>query len=146
MDATSGAPPASGPPAAVAVSRPSLPRLDAAVTTTAAAVLLLLLAFVVWPVLRVLGSSVAGPAGPTLAHYAEFFGSWRLLRILVNSLHVSLVSTVITVGVGLVLAYAVTRTDIPGKRFVSLMSLVPLISPPFLVSLAFILLLGGTAW
>jgi len=36
----------------------------------------------------------------------------------------------------------VTRTDIPGKRFVSLMSLVPLISPPFLVSLAFILLFG----
>jgi iron(III) transport system permease protein len=52
------------------------------------------------------------------------------------------VSTVITVTLALVLAYAVTRTDIPGKRFVSLMSLLPLISPPFLVSLAFILLLG----
>src|SRR5439155_764220 len=45
-------------------------------------------------------------------------------------------------SVALVLAYAVTRTDIPGKRFVSLMSLLPLISPPFLVSLAFILLFG----
>jgi len=126
----------------VAVSRPSRQRLDAAVATTAAAVLLLLLAFVVWPVLRVLGASVAGPAGSTLAHYAEFFGSWRLLRILVNSLEVALVSTVITVGLALLLAYAVTRTDIPGKRFVSLMSLLPLISPPFLVSLAFILLFG----
>jgi len=126
----------------VAVSRPSRQRLDAAVATTAAVVLLLLLAFVVWPVLRVLGASVAGPAGSTLAHYAEFFGSWRLLRILVNSLEVALVSTVITVGLALLLAYAVTRTDIPGKRFVSLMSLLPLISPPFLVSLAFILLFG----
>ena len=142
MDVTSGAPPVPAPPAAVTVARPSLRKLDAAVATTAAAVLLLLLLFVVWPVLRVLGASVAGPAGPTLAHYAEFFGSWRLLRILVNSLEVSLVSTVITVGVALVLAYGVTRTDIPGKRFVSLMSLVPLISPPFLVSLAFILLFG----
>src|SRR5262249_11312020 len=45
-------------------------------------------------------------------------------------------------GLALVLAYAVTRTTIPGKRFISLMSLLPLISPPFLVSLAFILLLG----
>jgi iron(III) transport system permease protein len=126
----------------VAVSRPSRQRLDAAVATTAAIVLLLLLAFVVWPVLRVLGASVAGPAGSTLAHYADFFGSWRLLRILVNSLEVALVSTVITVGLALLLAYAVTRTDIPGKRFVSLMSLLPLISPPFLVSLAFILLFG----
>jgi iron(III) transport system permease protein len=143
MDATSGAPRSSlGPPAVVAVSRPSRQRLDAAVATTAAVVLLLLLAFVVWPVLRVLGASVAGPAGSTLAHYADFFGSWRLLRILVNSLEVALVSTVITVGLALLLAYAVTRTDIPGKRFVSLMSLLPLISPPFLVSLAFILLFG----
>src|SRR5439155_14198084 len=55
---------------------------------------------------------------------------------------VSAVSTLITVAVALVLAYAVTRTTVPGKRFVSLMSLLPLISPPFLVSLAFILLFG----
>ena len=109
---------------------------------TVAAILLLLLAFVLWPVLRVLATSLAGPAGLTLANYAEFFSSWRLLRILVNSLVVSTVSTVITVAVALVLAYSVTRTDIPGKRFVSLMSLLPLISPPFLVSLAFILLFG----
>jgi iron(III) transport system permease protein len=109
---------------------------------TAAAILLLLLAFVVWPILRVLATSLSGPGGLTLANYAEFFSSWRLLRILVNSLVVSAVSTVITVAVALVLAYSVTRSDIPGKRFVSLMSLLPLISPPFLVSLALILLLG----
>jgi len=112
------------------------------VAATVAAILLLLLAFVLWPVLRVLATSLAGPAGLTFTNYAEFFSSWRLLRILVNSLVVSTVSTVITVAVALVLAYSVTRTDIPGKRFVSLMSLLPLISPPFLVSLAFILLLG----
>jgi iron(III) transport system permease protein len=125
------------------------------VTATAAAVLLLLLTFVVWPVLRVLATSLEGPAGLTLAHYAEFFSSWRLFRILVQSLAVSAVSTVLTVAAALVLAYSVTRTDIPGKRFISLMSLLPLISPPFLVSLAFILLFGrngvithglGLAW
>ncbi len=127
------------PPSVVAASRPAL-QLD--VTATAAAVLLLLLTFVVWPVLRVLATSLEGPAGLTLAHYAEFFSSWRLFRILVQSLAVSAVSTVLTVAAALVLAYAVTRTDIPGKRFISLMSLLPLISPPFLVSLAFILLFG----
>ena len=131
-----------------AAERPPLqqsPLRQTALTTdaaTAAAILLLLLAFVVWPILRVLATSLSGPAGLTLANYAEFFSSWRLLRILVNSLAVSAVSTVITVAVALVLAYSVTRSDIPGKRFVSLMSLLPLISPPFLVSLAFILLFG----
>lgn len=115
---------------------------DALVAAAGALVLLLLAAFVLWPVGRVLALSLAGPAGVTLAHYVEFFGSWRLARILVQSLAVSLVSTGLTVLVALVLAYAVTRTDIPAKRFISLMSLLPLISPPFLVSLAFILLFG----
>ena len=108
----------------------------------AGGVLLVLLTFVLWPVVKVLSLSLTGPAGLTLANYAAFFSTWRLFRILVNSLLVSAVSTVVTVTVALVLAYAVTRTTIPGKRFVSLMSLLPLISPPFLVSLAFILLFG----
>jgi iron(III) transport system permease protein len=125
-----------------AASAAVLVRGEIAVVATAALVTVLLAIFVVWPVLKVLGLSLAGGDGLTLAHYAEFFSSWRLLRILLNSLAVSAVSTVITVVLALVLAYSVTRTDVPGKRFLSLMSLLPLISPPFLVSLAFILLFG----
>ncbi len=128
------------PLAARAPSRPASG--DVAVAATGAAVLLLLLAFVAWPVLRVLALSLSDAGGVTLAHYRSFFGTSRLLGILSNSLLVSLTSTVITVAVALVLAYAVTRTTVPGKRFLSLMSLIPLIAPPFLVSLAFILLLG----
>jgi iron(III) transport system permease protein len=117
-----------------------LARVDPLVGVAAAGVLGLLLVFVVWPVLRVLAMSVTGPLG--VAQYAAFFNSWRLARILVNSLFVSAVSTIVTMAIALVLAYAVTRTTVPGKRFVSLMSLLPLISPPFLVSLSFILLFG----
>jgi iron(III) transport system permease protein len=130
------------PPASLAVSAGRIRQSELALAATAAAVVLLLAIFVLWPVAKVLLISLSGPGGLTLAHYAEFFGSWRLLRILLQSLLVSAVSTVITVAVALVLAYAVTRTTVPGKRFISLMSLVPLISPPFLVSLAFILLFG----
>ncbi len=115
---------------------------DLVALASGGAVLLLLLTFVVWPVVRVLALSLAGPDGITLAHYREFFSTWRLFKILLNSLLVSVVSTAITVVLALVLAYSVTRTTVPGKRFVSLMSLLPLISPPFLVSLAFILLFG----
>jgi iron(III) transport system permease protein len=121
---------------------PRLARADLAVAATAAGVLALLLVFVVWPVVRVLALSFVGPAGIGLGHYAAFFSTWRLVRILANSLIVAAVSTAFTVLVALILAYAVTRTTVPGKRFLSLMSLLPLISPPFLVSLAFILVLG----
>ncbi len=119
-----------------------LGQTDVATAAVATGVVLLLLAFVVWPVARVLWMSVESPAGPTLAHYREFFGTWRLLRVLLNSLAVSLVSTGITVGLALVLAYTVTRTTVPGTRVLGLVTLLPLISPPFLVSLALILLVG----
>ena len=79
-------------PAASAVAHV---RGDLAVVGTSALVLVLLAVFVVWPVLKVLALSLAGTDGLTLAHYAEFFSSGRLLRILLNSLAVSAVSTVI---------------------------------------------------
>jgi iron(III) transport system permease protein len=126
----------------VAAPAARLAQAELAVAGTAAAVLVLLLTFVVWPVVKVLWLSVTGADGLTLEHYRGFFSTWRLARILVNSLVVSAVSTLVTVAVALVLAFAVTRTTMPGKRFVSLMALLPLITPPFLVSLAFILLFG----
>jgi iron(III) transport system permease protein len=128
--------------ASVAIPTPQSRHRDLVVTATAAVVVLVLAAFVMWPVAKVLLISVSGATAMRLEHYAEFFSSWRLLRILLQSLLVSAVSTVIAVAIALVLAYAVTRTTIPGKRFISLMSLLPLVSPPFLVSLAFILLFG----
>ncbi|MGH2393409.1 MAG: ABC transporter permease, partial [Candidatus Limnocylindria bacterium] len=129
-------------PSAPARPLERLARGELVVAAVGALVVLLLLTFVVWPVVRVLWMSVAGPAGLTLTHFREFFSTWRLFRILINSLVVAAVSTVLTVMVALVLAYAVTRTTVPGKRFVSLMAVLPLIAPPFLVSLAFILLFG----
>jgi iron(III) transport system permease protein len=129
-------------PASRTPLRTELAQGELIVAALGALVVLLLLTFVVWPVIRVLWLSVAGPAGLTLANFREFFSTWRLFRILVNSLVVAAVSTGLTVLVALVLAYTVTRTTAPGRRFVSLMALLPLISPPFLVSLAFILLFG----
>jgi iron(III) transport system permease protein len=126
----------------LAASSPRLVQVDLAVTGVALAVLALLGTFVVWPVVKVLWLSVGGGDRLTLAHYETFFSSWRLARILVNSLLVSAVATLLTVALALVLAYGVTRTTMPGKRFVSLMALLPMIAPPFLVSLAFILLFG----
>jgi iron(III) transport system permease protein len=104
--------------------------------------LLLLLAFVVWPVVAILKRSVVGDAGFTAAHLAEVVASPRLARILLNSLVVSAVSTAITVTVAFFMAFAVARTTIPWKGFISSMSVIPLVAPPFVVSLAFILLFG----
>ena len=44
--------------------------------------------------------------------------------------------------VGFIFAYATVRCDIPGKKFVHLLALVPTVSPPFAVAIAMIQLFG----
>src|SRR2546426_6238512 len=83
-DAVRSAP---GPPTALPATRPSRhqPRLQArqktevVVAATVAAILLLLLAFVLWPVLRVLATSLAGPAGLTLDRKSTRLNSSHLV-------------------------------------------------------------------
>src|SRR2546421_1121267 len=100
MDTPSGAARSSlGQPSALPASR--IPIQQTWLTTdaaSAAAILLLLLAFVVWPVLRVLATSLAGPAALTLRNYAAFFSSSRPLRTPVNRLSASAASTATTVA------------------------------------------------
>lgn len=51
-------------------------------------------------------------------------------------------SSVLSVIVGYVFAYAVVKAEIPGKKFFSLVPIIHLIMPPFVGGLAFILLFG----
>ncbi|MGH7354345.1 MAG: ABC transporter permease [Candidatus Rokuibacteriota bacterium] len=100
----------------------------------AAVVFLLLLTFVLWPVVTVLVVGVPGAMGPPPS-FAPMLG---------NSLAVSAVSTAVTVLLALVVACAATRTTVPGRRILGLVRFLPVVSPPFLVSLALILLAGPT--
>ena len=43
---------------------------------------------------------------------------------------------------GFIFAYAVVRCNIPGKRFIHWLALVPTVSPPFAIALSTILLFG----
>lgn len=103
-----------------------------AASAAAAVVFLLLLTFILWPLVTVLVVSVMGTAGSPL----------RFVPVLVNSLAVSAVSTVATVLLAWILAHAAARTTVPGGRFLPLLRFLPLVSPPFLVPLGLILLLG----
>lgn len=100
-----------------------------------ALVALFLLLFVLYPVLRVL-------AFPKLQHWKAFIEQARYLKILSNSLLVALLTTLSATFLGFCFAYALSRPDFPGKPFFRTVSLLPLISPPFVGGLAFILLFG----
>jgi iron(III) transport system permease protein len=71
-----------------------------------------------------------------------FEGRPYLLHPFLNSITVGVLVAVIGTIVGFLYAYAIIRTDIPGKSLFRWIATFPIISPPFLLALSAILLLG----
>jgi iron(III) transport system permease protein len=109
-----------------------------------AAVLVLL---VVHPLARLLiGSLIDLDTGaPTLANFAAAYGRARYLAALGNSLMLGMAVTAVCVAVAVPMAWAVSRTDLPGKTLVRVLTLGAFITPPYLGALAWILLAGPNA-
>ena len=81
-------------------------------------------------------------SGFGLEHYARLPGEARLLRAAWNSLWLGGVTSLLTTGLAFLLAYGVHRAAIPGRTLVRTATLLPLASPPVIVSFAMILLFG----
>jgi iron(III) transport system permease protein len=79
---------------------------------------------------------------PTFANFARFFTAASYQRALWNSVYSGVASTMLATAVALPMAYAVARIDIPYRGLISAMTVVPLISPPFIGAYAWIILLG----
>jgi multiple sugar transport system permease protein len=71
---------------------------------------------------------------PTLQHYTAVLHRPGFVRILSNTLIVSLISTVIAVGVGALAAYSVARFHTGGRRLLYA-TLVPRVLPPVVLGL-----------
>jgi iron(III) transport system permease protein len=107
------------------------------------AVLFALLAlFIAYPLARVLWAGFVPDGAVSLRLFREAAGSWFIRRALWNSLLMAGLTAVLGVACGYVFAYALTRTDIPGRRVFEVMAILPIISPPFIGALSIILLLG----
>ena len=98
-------------------------------------VALFLLTFVVGPLVRVVRE-------PTLSDWRLVMTTPRWQRAALNTLITLGLSTVSSLLLGTVYAYAVTRARVPGARFFGVVPLFLLLTPPFVAGLAFILLLG----
>lgn len=104
------------------------------------AVLGLVFAFVLYPQIQVLLTPLTLVPGQN--GYVEFIagGSWQ--RPLLNSLMLTGLSTTTAVVLGFVYAYAMVYSEMPWKPFFRLVGILPLLSPPFVVASAYILLFG----
>jgi iron(III) transport system permease protein len=106
-----------------------------------------LLALVVNPLVRLLWVSFQnGTTGAfTLDNYVTAYGRWRYLEALVNSLVIGLAVGALCTLFGVPMAWAVSRTDMPGKSLVWASVLGTFIVPSYLAAVAWILLAGPNA-
>jgi len=101
-----------------------------------------MLIFFIWPLSMMVAASVEGPSGISFAYYVDFLSRKLLVNSFWNSLTMAVISTASATVVGFLFAYAMTRTDIPGKRFFKGVVILQLISLPFTVGLSFVMLFG----
>ena len=78
----------------------------------------------------------------TLANFSRFFTAASYRRALWNSIYSGLAATMLATAIALPMAYSVARIAIPFRGLISAMSVVPLISPPFIGAYAWIIVLG----
>jgi iron(III) transport system permease protein len=107
------------------------------------AVLILLVAN---PILRLVWDSFHTAEGAwSLQSYAQALGRSRNLQALLNSLYLGVAVTAIALALGVPLALAVSRTNMPGRGFTHLSVLAAFVMPNFLGAIAWILLAGPNA-
>ncbi len=112
------------------------------VAVVVAGLVVLLGLFIVYPLARVFWVGFVPDGSVSLRLFREAAGNWFIRRALANSLLMAGLTAVLGVACGYVFAYALTRTDIPGRRLFEVMAILPIISPPFIGALSIILLLG----
>jgi iron(III) transport system permease protein len=106
-----------------------------------------LLFLVVNPLFRLLLASVQqqDTGAFTLANYAAAYSRSRYLDALVHSLVLGASSALLCLAFGLPLAWAVSRTDMPGKGLIWISILGTFVIPPYLGAVGWMLLAGPNA-
>lgn len=115
---------------------------DPFVLGVAISIQVLLLVFIVWPLIRVVVVSATRDGFFTLDAYRSQLQSWYVQRAVWNSLLVGVLTATVSVLVGFAYAYTLVRTAVPFKRLLHILAILPIVSPPFVSSIAIILLFG----
>ena len=103
----------------------------------------ILILFCVYPIVRLLISCLTDKTGRLdLGNISYVFTKTDFFRAFWNSVKLGLFVGLMATIVGFVYAFAVTRTKLPGKKFFNIMAILPILSPPFVISLAVMLLFG----
>jgi iron(III) transport system permease protein len=78
-----------------------------------------------------------------LANFASYFASPALVQSFSNTLYVSGITTILSVTLAFLYAFALTRTDMKGKVFFRYVALLPLFAPTMMHGIALTYLFGN---
>ena len=100
---------------------------------------------VVLPLYTLLSKALEDHAGRFvgLANFAEFFATPVLFNSIYNSLTIAIISTVITITLAFIYAYALTRSCMPGKAIFKGIAMVPILAPSLLPAISLVYLFGN---
>jgi iron(III) transport system permease protein len=104
-----------------------------------------LIVLIVLPLASLLWGSVADEEGPTFEYFHRAVSSRLYVTALTNSLVLGAWTGLFSVAIGVPLAWAVARTNLPFKGFVRFTASLSYLSPPFLTAIAFVNLFSPNA-
>ena len=119
---------------------------DPVMVTTIVLLIAFLTLFIVYPLAILLVDSVYSPeTGMTLQFFRESFGKYTFVRAITNTLKVGFLVGLLSTAVGFLFAYVEVYVKVR-TRFMSglfkVVSMLPVVSPPFVLSLSMIMLFG----
>lgn len=120
---------------------------DPFLITVIAGIFLFLLLFILYPLSILLIDSVCPEGKFTFSVFAEIFGMHGFRKAITNTLFLGLITGIGATLIGFLFAYVDAYVDVGSKgiqRLFNAISILPVVSPPFVLSLSAILLFGRT--
>lgn len=110
-------------------------------------VAILLILFVIYPLVMLLGESFESESGNIFENYINIFKMPSFTTALGNTLLIGMISSLLSTLIGFLFAYVDAYVDLKSKFFKGLFGIVatlPVVSPPFVLSLSALMLFGNT--
>jgi iron(III) transport system permease protein len=101
--------------------------------------------FVLWPLLQVFMQSFRADfdsPGFSLVQFQKLLSTPSVARAVNNTFTIGVITATLSTALGALVAYALTLVEMPARRTLRFLAILPLVSPPFAVSFAFIMLFG----
>lgn len=109
------------------------------------AVIISLIVFVLWPLAKVFIEAFKQEymsEGFSLVQFQKLLQKPSVGKAFTNTMILGITTSFLATVIGTLIAYALTLTNLPGKKLLRNLTILPLLSPPFAVSFAFIMLFG----